>query len=1168
MEMTDEQIADLARALPGDFSIYEVADNRLAVLRYSEGIPALSGMDAAEYDSIIADDASAIVVESDRALVASKLTEVLTSGTDADLSYRIVNTVQESVWVHARARFVGVRNGHPVLLVIFSDTSYETNFHEELLDRIDESVHVCDARTNELLYLNRTARRIWNREGSYLGMTCHDFLHDRSKPCPWCGLSGIDTLEIHIDEMYDEDTGKYFKYDRQKIVWHGRDAFAIFAEDITEERNARTDLLGEKGRLENIIEHIPAGVCVFQVKEGAASLVAANARLRQLLDVTGADLGNIGGGDIIERVYPDDRDEAIRASRDMVKGRPGISCEFRIGSAEADTWRWLHLDGVAMPQEDGILLTFGSVTDVTARKIDEERYQKAIDDLLAANPQALCAFELNLTRDTCDEGRGTSIYVQSALAADTAEGIFSNLAKLIVDEDDLALCRVIFNRKSLMTAFLEGKDHTEIEYRRKSDDTSIIWARTYITMVRNPTTEDIEAVVYSEDIDKRKRRDLAHRIVTANGYDYIAIIDVDEYAIRFLEVGVQVDARFRDAYHNDATVRDYGRATTYTMDAWVHPDDQQLYKEASALGTITRALDAEGHYEFAVRGIREGAVRRKRIQYAYLDAGRRSIVVWQTDVTEAFQREQEDAGRLEVALAAAQQASNAKSVFLSRMSHEIRTPMNAIIGMDTLAAQAIGNDERVADCIAKIGISSRYLLSLINDILDMSRIESGKMMLSSESFLLRDLVASVNDLIYSQAQNKGLDYECNVGPETVEAYVGDFMKLQQVLVNLLGNAVKFTDRGKVMFSVHQIFRSKDQAKVRFIVNDTGRGISEEDQARIFEPFEQADTSTTTAFGGTGLGLAITKSLVELMGGTIRLRSIEGVGSEFTIEVPLAVDESIVGAPEPIYHFELMRTLVVDDDLVTCEQTDQILKDIGMQGEWVTSGAEAVERVHVITEDGGHYDFILIDWKMPDMDGIETTSRIRKIVGPDVTIIIVSAYDWQSIETEARAAGANLLISKPLLKSTLISAFKKAQDQVEENVLAVEEFDFSGKRVLVAEDNGINAEIAKELLILKGFEVEVATDGLKALEMFTQNPVGYYDAILMDVRMPQMDGLQAAANIRRWSKEDAKTVPIIAMTANAFDEDVEKSRAAGMNAHLAKPIEPDLMFRTLSRFIDA
>jgi two-component system sensor histidine kinase/response regulator len=422
-------------------------------------------------------------------------------------------------------------------------------------------------------------------------------------------------------------------------------------------------------------------------------------------------------------------------------------------------------------------------------------------------------------------------------------------------------------------------------------------------------------------------------------------------------------------------------------------------------------------------------------------------------------------------------------------------------------------------------------------------------------------------MIYNQTKSKGLDYECTVSSEISEAYVGDVMKLQQVLLNILGNAVKFTKTGKITLDIRPVSGKGNHSVVRFVVNDTGIGIREDHLEKIFSPFEQEDTTTTTVFGGTGLGLAITKNLVNLMGGSIGVRSIVGIGSEFTVDVPLTIDESVFVQPASDLHFDKMSALVVDDDLIVCEQTERILRDIGMTGEWVTSGAEAVSRVRANHEKSVYYNYILIDWKMPDMDGLETTRAIRRIVGPDVTIIIISAYDWESIELEAKAAGANLLISKPLLKNSLISAFQRTRGQEEPKARENRTFDFTGRRVLVAEDNQINSEIAKTLLEEKNFTVETTVNGLKAMELFLKNPAGYYDAILMDIRMPLMDGLQAAVNIRHCDKPDAKTVPIIAMTANAFDEDVERSRAAGMNAHLSKPIDPEYMYVVLDHVIN-
>ena len=567
----------------------------------------------------------------------------------------------------------------------------------------------------------------------------------------------------------------------------------------------------------------------------------------------------------------------------------------------------------------------------------------------------------------------------------------------------------------------------------------------------------------------------------------------------------------------------------------------------------------------------EHRVYRKRIQYAYLDEAAGQVVMTRTDVTDIMEEQKKQQDLLESALLAAKQASSAKTEFLSRMSHEIRTPMNAIIGMSAIAAQSIGNDEEIADCISKIGISSRFLLSLINDILDMSRIESGKMLLKNENIPFEEFVNGINTICFAQAQARNIDYECTVAPDVEECYVGDAMKLQQVVMNVLSNAIKFTpEGGRVSMNISQRKRIKDNAELRFVINDTGCGISEKFIPHIFEPFAQENTSTTSNYGGTGLGLAISKNIVDMMNGQINVRSIVGVGTEFTVDVNLGItDEARHKYRERAsYNFTELKALVVDDDVTVCEYTGIILKGMGVQFEWVDSGRKAIDKVTAKWKSKESFDLVLLDWKMPDMDGIETAREIRRIVGPDITIIIMTAYDWASIEHEAKLAGVNLLMSKPLFKSSLMSAFEKVfGDKKEgEHEDIVTNFDFTGKRVLLAEDHPLNVEVATKLLEHRGFAVEHAENGLRALEMFTTTPVGYYDAILMDIRMPQMDGLQAASNIRHCRKKDAKTVPIIAMTANAFEDDIEKSMAAGMNAHLAKPIEPDVLYSTLAQWI--
>ncbi len=532
--------------------------------------------------------------------------------------------------------------------------------------------------------------------------------------------------------------------------------------------------------------------------------------------------------------------------------------------------------------------------------------------------------------------------------------------------------------------------------------------------------------------------------------------------------------------------------------------------------------------------------------------------------------------QIEVEKALAEKSSRAKTSFLSNMSHEIRTPMNAIIGLDNIALRDPDLSNKTRENLEKIGASAKHLLGLINDILDMSRIESGRMVLKDEEFSFKEFLNQVNIIINGQCVDKGLEYECSIVGHVNDYYIGDDMKLKQVLINILGNSVKFTEApGSVKLTVEQTEQTDGVCRLRFEMKDTGIGMDKEYIPKIFDAFSQENATTTNRYGGSGLGMAITKNFVEMMNGEIDVESIKGVGSVFTVTVSLKRSDRSYTEENGLQLPDNYRGIVVDDDEIACEHAQVVLNAIGIKADAVTSPKQALSMMKEACGRGEPYGLLLTDYKMPEMTGHELSREIRGFDGGKTDIIMLTGYNWDIIEEEIREDGIDTIIAKPLFTDNLLRAVRsvlerksgKTAEKENEEETEPKENALAGKRILMAEDVDANAEILADLLELEEVESERACNGEEAVSMFSSNPEGYYDAILMDVRMPVKDGLTATEEIRALERPDAKKIPIIAMTANVFDEDVERSLNAGMNAHLSKPIEPERLYAELAELIN-
>ncbi len=708
------------------------------------------------------------------------------------------------------------------------------------------------------------------------------------------------------------------------------------------------------------------------------------------------------------------------------------------------------------------------------------------------------------------------------------------------------------------------KERLQREHRysvvvRESSESGVRWLRFEV----NRGIDDDHAAVSFMDVSEEKESKIKLEqmdIVKVLSRDYTEITRVnleDNTSVTFKSRGEIVDDDHRK-------VNPYNQTWEWIIEKYVHPDDREEFREKVSSEAVESALKDAEVLLVPFRATLDGELHHYQVKFVKAGDDRRHLILGIRNADAEIKAEEERRKVLQDALAAAEHANRAKTTFLNSMSHDIRTPMNAIIGFTALAAAHIDNKKQVADYLGKISVSSEHLLSLINDVLDMSRIESGKVKLEERETHLPDVLHDLRTIIQANVHAKQLELFIDTVDVVHENIICDKLRLNQVLLNLISNAVKYTKPGG-MLSIRVIEKGdapNGYANYMFMVRDNGIGMSREFQKHIFEAFTREQTSTVSGIQGAGLGMAITKNIVDMMGGTISVESELGKGTEFTVCLKFRIS----GSPPRCEHIPKLaglHALVADDDFNTCASVTRMLGKIGMRAEWTTSGKEAILRTQLAIENDDEFSAYIIDWIMPDMNGIETVRRIRAIIGDSKPIIILTAYDWTDIEEEARAAGVTAFCSKPLFMSELRDALLSPVEE-EEAETAVKQPDenFAGKRILLAEDNAMNQEIASAILEEQGFSVDVAGDGTEAVEKIETSDAEYYDIILMDIQMPRMDGYEATRRIRALKDKTKAEIPIYAMTANAFEEDRQKALDTGLNGHIAKPIDIENLMAVL------
>lgn len=819
--------------------------------------------------------------------------------------------------------------------------------------------------------------------------------------------------------------------------------------------------------------------------------------------------------------------------------------------------------------DGSVMGTVGVAIDIT----QERAYEQEIMEKTRTLETVFTTMDCGILCHTVD-GSGIISINRAALnilgyesQEEMMEAGFKMVADSVLDEDKPKL------RESITALQKEG-DSASVEYRVRHDDGKILHVMGNIKLLRENGETFYQRFLLDctkQKLEEKKKDRHNQELVQALSIDYdlVCYFDLHTGTGLLLQCDKSRMEMFDTAFNGRISLEE---GMEYYIENFVYEEDRKMMRQESSGENLKKKLAEQGMYFVNYRIFRNGKT--KYFQMKVVRAGAwedsQGIVMGFRNVDGEIRDAMEKKNLLEDALMQANRANKAKSIFLSNMSHDIRTPMNAIVGFTALAITHIDQRERVEEYLQKIMTSGNHLLSLINDVLDMSRIESGKIRLDEKKSSLPEILHGLRNILQADIHAKQLELYIDTVDVFDEEIFCDKLRLNQVLLNLMSNAVKYTGAGGII-SLRITERQgapKGCANYEFRIKDNGIGMSQEFVEHIFEPFERERNSTISGIQGTGLGMAITKNIVDMMNGSISVKSELNVGTEITVTFMFRLP-SKEKEPQDIPELKGLRALVVDDDFDSCDSVSYMLEQIGMRAEWTLSGKEAVLRTHQAVMRNDMYCVYIIDWLLPDMNGIEVARRIRKEMGENVSIILMTAYDWMEIEEEAREAGVTAFCGKPMFLSELrrcLYSLVHTREGKRESEIA-EQVKCRAGRILLAEDNELNQEIAEVILEEAGFTVEIADDGKKALDMLQKAGPGYYQLILMDIQMPNMNGYEAAKSIRQLKDRELSGIPIIAMTANAFDEDRQEALRSGMNGHIAKPIDVKLLFGVLEKILD-
>ncbi|WP_302327380.1 ATP-binding protein [Enterocloster lavalensis] len=1163
LEETQMKMDHLVNSIPGGIVSYEIQGKKTVPVFISEGLLALSGHTRNEYNELVNGDTANIIYEADRARVLSAAYSAVESGQAMDVSCRLRHKDGHLVWIHINGRRIGPKTDTMRFYAVFTGMSEEAILFRSIANETEDRVYVIDKESYELFYASESSGSLC-QSANWIGQKCYSALYGKNQPCEFCTLKSHEPDGLYHSMDYHEN-GRFYSTRFRETLWNGIPAYLKYVRDVTEEVKAQKEKEHMEQYFQTLVKKLPGGVAVVRIeKDGRRVPEYLSDGYAVLCGMSMDELWKLYGEDGMAAVHPDDVEQLNSELADFVaSGEEQREFTYRIKSGNGD-YIWIKNTASMLQRGEGEVILYASYRDLTMELKEQEQIRRQYKELIlqhyqAPDPNTLIVGHCNITKSQIME---ISDYTDSDLLecfGTEREAFFTGISTLIQDEKERRDYLNRFLNEPTRIAFQAGKRELEQDcFIRLPKDVSGRYVKFKVNLVEEPDTGDITGILTVYDITEQIIADRNLQKLSTSGYDLIADVDLIHDTCTILSGGLETDdTSAKSGRHSDrmaymrerqlvpkdrprimkmlepaymlerlkredpysfsysilgkageiqtkkltvsATDLRLGRVclaraditdsvreqqgllnvvaytfemlgiiylgsrniTLYThqavlqvlepqetsIESWLEnirkryiPDggEEEIESCFGLQNMLSRLEERPGGYDFVLPCLEENERRYKQINILWGDRDHKMICIVRQDVTETMTAERRSKEALERALALAEEASRAKSDFLSSMSHDIRTPMNAIMGMTTLARAHLDEREKVESCLQKISLSSRHLLSLINDILDMSKIEQSKITLNHDKVCLSELVEQLSSMMGPQAQEAGVKFDVRISSMRHLYFYGDALRINQILINILGNAIKFTpEGGTVTFLTEELPSEKGREYVRycFTIRDTGIGMPESFLSHLFEPFTR--NRSTQRVEGSGLGLSITKGLVDLMGGSLSVESRERTGTTF--------------------HVELEYEIALDD----------------------------------------------------------------------------SAADSAEDTAPSTALGEGRL---------------------------------NGRCLLVAEDNEINAEILSELLLLQGVRTVVKTDGVQVLHEYQRVAYGTYDAVLMDIQMPEMNGYEAARAIRDLEQETGSHIPIIAMTANAFAEDIQEAMRAGMDAHVAKPIDMQILMNTLDKLI--